>query len=97
MLHIGAYYSANGQQDALQADGYSTDRIGEHAGIRDTSELLAVHPDGVRASPVPPQPGADPGYNGAPGDASVKIGERMLELKVQAALNEIERLTATGS
>ena len=94
VLHIGDYYSANGQQAALEADGYDFDRIGEHAGIRDTSELLALHPDGVRARPLAPRPGADPGYNGAPGEATAEIGERMLALKVGAALAQIERLSA---
>ena len=40
------------------------------------------------------RPGADPGYNGAPGEATAEIGERMLALKVGAALAQIERLSA---
>lgn len=97
VLHVGAYYAENGQQAALEAQGYDAPRIGEHAGIRDTSELLAVHPDGVRANPVLPPPGADPGYNGTPSEATRQIGERMLDLKVEAALADIERLTTGGS
>jgi creatinine amidohydrolase/Fe(II)-dependent formamide hydrolase-like protein/sterol desaturase/sphingolipid hydroxylase (fatty acid hydroxylase superfamily) len=93
VLHISSYYAANGQRAALEAEGYDFETIGEHAGIRDTSELLAVHPDGVRRNPVPPRPGTDPGYNGVPSKASAQIGERMLELKVKAALAQIEALT----
>ncbi len=93
VLHIEAYYSDNDQVASLLADGYSMDEIGLHAGIRDTSELLAVHPQGVRGNPILPQPGADPGYSGAPAKATAKIGERMITLKVEAALEEIERLT----
>lgn len=97
VLHIGAYYSENNQRTALEADGYDFNRIGGHAGIRDTSELLAVHPDGVRAAPVMPSPGSDLGYSGAPAEATAAIGERMLDLKVNAALNEIRRISQVGS
>lgn len=97
ILHIADYYSRNGQQAALEAEGYDFDTIGEHAGIRDTSELLAVHPDGVRARPVMPAPGADLGYNGAPAKATAEIGERMLNLKVDAALAQIRALSDAES
>lgn len=97
ILHVGAYYSGNGQLDALKAAGYEFNQIGEHAGIRDTSELLAVNPSGVRTTPVMPQHGVDAGYNGAPAEATREIGERMLELKVAAALAEIADLSRGGS
>lgn len=97
VLHIGAYYDANGQHESLLADGYDSSRIGEHAGIRDTSELLAVRPQGVRSSPVPPPPGMDPGYNGAPSEASAEIGERMLNLKVESALRAIRQFESGDS
>ncbi|WP_413719239.1 creatininase family protein [Silicimonas sp. MF1-12-2] len=97
VLQIGAYYSSNRQRAALEADGFNFDQIGEHAGIRDTSELMAVHPEGVRDHPVDTRPGFDPGYNGAPAEASARIGERMIELKVAAALAEISRLSDAGS
>lgn len=97
VLHISDYYSGNGQLGALEAEGYDADQIGEHAGIRDTSELLAVHPEGVRARPVMPPPGADAGYNGAPAEATATIGERMLELKVKAAFDQIRAMDATES
>ncbi len=97
VLHVGTYYSDNGQLAALEAEGYDFDQIGEHAGIRDTSELLAVHPEGVRAQPVLPAEGRDPGYNGAPAMATAAIGERMLDLKVNAALDQIRALEAGGS
>lgn len=97
VLHIGAYYSENGQHDALQADGYSSPEIGTHAGIRDTSEVLAVHPDGVRFNPIYPQGDVDPGYNGAPGKATAEIGEQMLDLKVKAALQQIQSLSGAGT
>ncbi len=92
VTHLGAYYDGNGQTEALLAQGYSSQEIGGHAGIRDTSELLAVHPDGVRRHPVPAPAERDPGYGGAPAKASVEIGQEMLNLKVQAALAQIREL-----
>ncbi|RZW06473.1 MAG: hypothetical protein EX266_07555 [Rhodobacteraceae bacterium] len=97
VFHIGDYYFQNGQHAALESDGFETGLIGTHAGIRDTSEVIAVNPDGVRRNPVLPPDGAEAGYNGAPSQATAAIGERMLELKVDAALDQIHRLSAAGS
>lgn len=94
VLHIGDYYAANGQAAALEAEGYSAGQIGNHAGIRDTSELIAVHPGGVRSAPVAPLEGAHPGSDGAPEMASAELGQMMLELKIEAALHQIEALEA---
>ncbi|MDT8342958.1 MAG: creatininase family protein [Thermohalobaculum sp.] len=92
VFQIGDYYAANGQVDWLLGQGYSAGEIGSHAGIRDTSELVAVHPAGVRQRPVAPPDGAEPGYSGAPSVASREIGEQMLTLKVEAALRQIRAL-----
>lgn len=88
-LHVGSYYAANGQAEALAARGFTTDEIGNHAALRDTSELMAVRPEAVRALPVPPPAGTHPGHDGAPGRASAEIGAFMLDLKVAAALAQI--------
>ena len=42
IFHIDEYYKNNGQTEWLKNKGYSQKDIGSHAGIRDTSELLAV-------------------------------------------------------
>ncbi len=93
VFHVGDYYGANGQIDALLEQGFSEGEIGGHAGIRDTSELLAVHPGGIRRHPVPAPAGRDAGYGGAPSKATAAIGQEMLRLKVDAALAQIERLS----
>ena len=89
MIHVGDYYSANGQVDALLAEGFSREEIGDHAGLRDTSELMAVHPEGVRAAPVAAPEWALPGSDGAPEQATAEMGRRMLDLKIAAALRQI--------
>ena len=90
VVHIDKYYKENGQTDWLKQQGYSMSDIGRHAGIRDTSELLAVNEDGVRARPVTGTIFGQTGSDGRPMLANKKIGEAMLELKIQAAIKQIQ-------
>lgn len=91
VLQISDYYAANGQTEWLTERGYSLGEIGSHAGIRDTSEMLATRPEGVHMRFVPAPDGTETGYSGAPSLASQAIGEKMIALKVQAALSQIAR------
>jgi creatinine amidohydrolase/Fe(II)-dependent formamide hydrolase-like protein len=97
---VGDYYAANGQTDWLLREGETLDSIGTHAGIRDTSELLAIRPEGVRADMLDPKWGfnlAPTGNNGQPARASAERGRRLLELKVDAAVRQIRgMLTKSG-
>lgn len=89
VVQLGEYYAENGQVDWLRERGFTDAQIGGHAGIRDTSELMAVHAEGVRDDPLPRPAGAEPDANGDPSLASTEIGEAMLELKIEAALRQI--------
>lgn len=95
--HIGDYYANNGQVDWLKAQGETDFTIGGHAGIRDTSELMAVHPQGIRPYMIKLRGGLHLGIMGASGDAgkaSAEIGQKLLDLKVEAALRQIRTLSA---
>ena len=89
---IDEYYSANGQFDSLKEAGYSDGEIGFHAGMRDTSELLAIDDQTVRLTERNLIKGVPPGFSGAASKASVEIGQQMLVLKIQAALRQIRSL-----
>jgi len=92
VLHVGDYYASNGQVDWLRARGETNTTIGGHAGIRDTSELLAINPAGIRRDRMQPHtaPGmAGSGVNGDPTRASADRGQKMLQLKIDAALRQI--------
>ena len=94
VLHVSDYYTNNHQVTRLLAAGETEASIGSHAGIRDTSELMAVYPDGVRLDRR--RPDTDPGmaWSGVIGDptrATAERGEAMLRLKVEAAVQEIRR------
>jgi creatinine amidohydrolase len=91
VLAVGDYYAANGQVDWLKEDGEDETTIGAHAGIRETSELLAVAPGAVRAEKL--VAGTDwVGADGRPDRADAARGRALLELKIDAALRQIRRL-----
>ncbi len=90
IIHLDEYYLANGQFDHLLAEGYRPDAIGYHAGLRDTSELMAVAPEGVR-KPAQRQTTQTKGATGAYWKANPDIGQKMLELKIEAALKQISK------
>ncbi|MEM7424871.1 MAG: creatininase family protein [Pseudomonadota bacterium] len=81
------YYSGNGGDELLVAAGETPGSIGTHAGIRDTSEMLAVHPEGVDLSLAETGPGE--GSTGQPGRASAERGRVLLAAKIEAAVREI--------
>jgi creatinine amidohydrolase/Fe(II)-dependent formamide hydrolase-like protein len=87
---IEAYYGANGFADWLRAQGESSADIGTHAGIEDTSQLLAIHPEGVRRDRLAPgRPGDGSGVVGDPTRATAEYGRKGLELKIDAAVRAI--------
>lgn len=98
VLNPASYYSENGQVESLKAEGETDAAIGLHASIRDTSELMAVFPEGVRADKLAAD--AD-GVTGDPRRASAERGQKLLDLKVEAALRDIraskERLPGTNT
>jgi len=91
VLHVGDYYEKNTQLEWLKERGESDQSIGFHAGIRDTSELLFVHPDGVRRDLLKPMSSwKETGADGDPSQASAERGRALLELKIEAAIRQIE-------
>ena len=88
VLHVDGYYSGNGQTDWLVSQGYTPVAVGSHAGIRDTSELMAVSPGDIRdRERFDPDQAA--GATGAFWTANTEIGQKMLDLKVEAAVAQI--------
>jgi creatinine amidohydrolase/Fe(II)-dependent formamide hydrolase-like protein len=93
VISVDDYYGAAGEEQnkLLMAQGETLKSIGQHAGISDTSELMAIHPQGVDLSRLaqlvlPSEP------TGADGDARRATAERgrtLLALKVAAAVRQI--------
>ena len=100
VLHVSEYYDAeaNGQFAWLRRHGKGDAAKGGHADLRDTSELLAAFPQGVRADQIG-RAGGSGGATGVIGDAtgaSPKLGQKMLQLKIAAALAQVRRWRAQG-
>jgi creatinine amidohydrolase len=94
VTNADSYYGGYGGDDRLLAEGETTTTLGTHAGIRDTSELMAVDPTLVDLTK------ALPDANGATGDprrASAARGQMLLDMKVAAAVAEIRAARAAGS
>jgi creatinine amidohydrolase len=93
MISVEDYYTAAGdaQTRLLQSQGETPATIGQHAGITDTSELMAVHPAGVDLSRVPGLSFSlsPTGVDGDPRRASVERGQALLALKIEAAVRQI--------
>lgn len=100
VLHVGDYYAANGQTEWLIGQGETETDIGRHAGIRDTSEMMAAHPAGVRWGRI--GDGVEDGFevsgvNGDPTRASAVRGHKLLQLKVDAAVRQIRAFLGSGT
>jgi creatinine amidohydrolase len=92
------YYRKGGEDYRawmLARYGFEAETVGRHAGISDTSQLLHVHPSGIRMHKRLPG-GGDPnsGVSGDPTLATPEIGAMGLEFKVNAALAQFRALRA---
>ncbi len=93
--YIAAYNRGRAFRDWLLSQGETIHDIGTHAGIMDTSVLMAVQPDWIREEEL--APGADfaaTGVAGNPTRASAEYGRKGLELMIDGAVSEIRRVTA---
>ena len=90
---VGDYYSNHGFREWLESQGETSETIGGHAGISDTSQLLHVAPEHIRNDRLAPLGGFDgSGVSGDPTRASAERGRQGIDLKVNAAVRQIEAL-----
>jgi creatinine amidohydrolase/Fe(II)-dependent formamide hydrolase-like protein len=95
IFFIPDYYSANGFREWLVAQGESDESIGRHAGIHDTSELLAVAPGHIRLDARQPGGGFQgSGVSGDPTRASAEYGKKGIALKVETAVRQLRSMMA---
>jgi creatinine amidohydrolase/Fe(II)-dependent formamide hydrolase-like protein len=94
VLDVSDYYADAAETEYLKSQGETAGSIGRHAGIADTSELMAVHPDGVDVQRYADAPYTmEPtGVSGDPMKASVERGRALLNIKVFAAIRQIKAL-----
>lgn len=70
------------------------DRIGGHANVQDTSELLFVAPQHVRRDRLTGNDYPDNGVSGDPSIASPEFGRRLVQIKIDNAVAQIRRMTS---
>jgi creatinine amidohydrolase len=97
VISVDDYYASAGdlQNEYLEGQGETPATIGQHAGITDTSELMAVYPAGVDLERFGGSPFRleNTGVDGDPRRASAERGKALLDLKVQAAVRQIRSLS----
>ena len=80
----------------LSEFGYDDATVGSHAGISDTSQLMYILASGIRREKIKPAGGsADSGVNGDPTKATVEIGRRAIDFKVDAGIAQFRTLKSS--
>jgi creatinine amidohydrolase len=83
--------------EKLKSLGHAQSEIGTHAGLADTSLMLAVDPALVRMDRIAagPKPGAADGvYGGDPARSSAELGQLGVDLIVNGTVDAIRKFTA---
>jgi len=70
------------------------DKIGGHANVQDTSELLFVAPQHVRRDRLTGNDYPDNGVSGDPSIASPELGRRFVQIKIDNAVAQVKRMTS---
>jgi len=92
---VPEYYSENGFAEWLKSQGETEESIGNHAGISDTSQLLAIAPQHIRKDKLAKGGGAEgSGVSGDPTKATAEYGKKGIDLKVETAVARIQKLIA---
>lgn len=92
VLWVSDWYTVGGAlaRDHLRSLGATDEEIGTHAGLLDTSLLLATAPQLVRTNLMKRGAGGDvDGVTGDPTGASAELGADLLDLLVGAAVEQI--------
>jgi creatinine amidohydrolase/Fe(II)-dependent formamide hydrolase-like protein len=93
VLQIEAYYDDRGQITALEREGVPSSAIGSHAGLLDTSELMAIAPGRVTLGRLVGEARAlnSLGASGEPQRSTAELGKRLIEMRIAAAVAAIRR------
>jgi creatinine amidohydrolase/Fe(II)-dependent formamide hydrolase-like protein len=95
VINLSAYYDSAIEHAVLSKSGIDRADWGEHAGVADTSELMAVRSAAVRLGALRQKDVQDRLQSGATGRgelATKKLGSKMLELRAQAAGEQLKSL-----
>jgi creatinine amidohydrolase len=92
VLDVSDYYADAAEIAFLKSQGEAEEAIGQHAGIADTSELMAVRPQGVDLTRTPLFSTEPTGVSGNPSKSTVERGRSLLNIKIRGAIRQIRAL-----
>jgi creatinine amidohydrolase len=94
--HLTDYYPGRGD-DWVVSQGVSAADVGSHAGTHDTSSLLYLNPSMLRVDKMGPGKSGDgQGHVGNPAKATALFGKHILEMQIEDATNQIQRLRVSS-
>ena len=90
------YTKAHRDQEVWAAKflGVAENQVGNHANLLDTSELLFVAPQHVRADRLTGNDYENNGVSGDPSKSTPELGQIFLQIKIDNALSQIRRMVA---
>jgi len=94
---IVSYYRGDPEGDAaeMMKRGIRREEIGNHADVRDTSQMLAVDPTMVRAAKLEAGNGKN-GVEGDPRHASAEIGRVLIQRTIDRTVEDIRKSIAAA-
>ena len=96
--YVPEYYDEKPFEAWLRSQGETAESIGTHAGISDTSQLMALNPGWIRSDKlVIAGDRQSMGVSGNPARASVAYGQKALGLKIEAAVSRIRKMVAAAA
>lgn len=90
--HASDYYEGHGFDTWLVSQGETKENIGGHAGLDETSLVLAVNPNLIRKDKLAPNAS---GASGDPRRATIAYGKKGLEMRIEATVKQIGMLIGT--
>jgi len=96
VLAVGEYYHASesGFGQLLRSKGYPEQEVGLHAGLADTSLMLAIDPRLVRIDRLQSGEPSGSGVNGDPRHSSAELGQFGVDLIVAQTVEAIRKAVA---
>ena len=88
--HVSAFYQPEMEATYLASQGIAKEVQGEHAGVSDTAQIMAVSPSLVRKIQKPTQNASAMGFSGRPELATPELGQALLKLRIDAAVKQIK-------
>lgn len=88
--NVSGFYQPEMEASYLASQGIAREVQGEHAGVSDTAQIMAVSPSLVRQIQKLTQNASATGFSGRPELATPELGQALLKLRIDAAVEQIK-------